>query len=278
MDGEDLPGHPGPPDSRRRDTTADGPTVARLYNAYLDSEGTDAVDHEAADDLLRRAPDLKPVARANREFLARAVGYLAGESGIDQFVDLGTGLPTHPNVHQVARERRPQARVVYVDNDPAVFERGRTVLDDGERTAMIQADIRRPWTVIDDPRTRLLIDWSRPVAVLMSSVLHFLTSPEPIVAAFREVMTPGSHLVISHATDTTSRADGVMEIQRLYRSAGLTVEIRPRRRIEELFSGLALVAPGLVPASYWRPEAEIPPEQQGDRVWMLAGVARVRDR
>ena len=178
------------------------PSPARMYDYYLGGKDNFPADREAAEQALSVVPFGREVARANRQFLARAVTFMARD-GIGQFIDLGTGLPTRPNVHEVARSIQPDARVLYVDNDPMVCSHARALLATNDGVAAIQGDIRTPQAILNDPVTRTMIDFTRPVGVLFVAVLHFLTDddqPWEQVAAFRWRMASGSMLAVSHIT------------------------------------------------------------------------------
>ena len=180
-----------------------------MYDFWLGGHDNFAVDRAAALTVSEAAPEMKLMAVENRKFLRRAVRYLAAEAGIAQFLDIGTGLPTQGNVHQVAQQVNPDARVVYVDNDPMVLAHSRA-LKTGGNTAVIEADLRNPVSILDHPRTRALIDFSQPLAVLLVAVLHFIggsDDPYAIVGSIRDALPPGSYLVISHATAESSSGD-----------------------------------------------------------------------
>src|ERR1700691_5375807 len=164
------------------------PHPARMYNAYLDGKDNYPVDREAVRRILRSWPEVRLIARANRAFLQRAVRFLAGEAGIRQFIDIGTGIPSAGNVHEVAGRAAPDARVVYVDNDPIVHVHANALLTGTGSTDIVLADLRDPAGILADPRVRELIDFTRPVALLLVAILHFITDeeePAPIVAALR---------------------------------------------------------------------------------------------
>jgi len=178
------------------------PTTARIYDYWLGGQDNFAADRVAALAITEVAPEARLMAVENRGFLRRAVRFLAAEAGITQFLDIGTGLPTQGNVHQVAQEVNAGARVVYVDNDPMVLAHSRA-LKTGGSTVVIQADLREPRTILDHASTRKLIDFTQPLAVLLVAVLHFISDdddPAAIVATIRETLPPGSYLVISHVT------------------------------------------------------------------------------
>lgn len=250
------------------------PNVARMYDYYLGGKDNFAVDREAAEKAIAAAPVAAEMAVENRAFLGRAVRSLA-ESGIRQFIDIGTGLPTMGNVHEVAHQVAPEARVVYVDYDPVVVAHARALLMEHDRTTIIQADMREPEVILEHRDLRRLIDLGEPVAVLMVAVLHFVTEeedPSRIVTRFRDAMAPGSHLVISHASDIRPEA---MRLVEAYRNARATapVVLRKRAQIESLFDGFELVEPGLVRLPEWRPDTP-GNVRNPERIWILAGVGR----
>jgi hypothetical protein len=223
--------------------------------------------------------------RANRAFLARTVRYLAGTAGIRQFLDIGTGIPTANNTHQVAQSVAPQARVVYADNDPIVLSHGRALLAKDQGTTVITADARDPLAIIDHPQTTSLIDFSRPVAVLFIAVFHFIASPghpryrpgdaDPaaIMAAFRDRLAPGSCVAVSHlGADDLPSVTGKKVAEEIYDDkATAPIVFRSRGQVEALFEGWELVPPGVVRPWQWHPGADQEPRTRG--LW--AGVARL---
>jgi S-adenosyl methyltransferase len=249
------------------------PTAARMYDYFLGGHDNFAADRAAADFLTSAAPAAPLTARANRAFLGRAVRFLAGEAGVRQFLDLGAGLPTQDNVHQVARLLAPDARVVYVDSDPMVVAHARA-LDLGDATAVIQADLRDAGRILEHPETRRLIDFSQPVAVLCLAALHFIGGPEAgaAVARFRLGLSPGSYLVLSHAHGDPQSREYSAGTQ-AYSSTANPITMRSRAEILAFFDGLDLVEPGLVRAQEWRPAPTDPPD--GGQDWILAAVGRV---
>ncbi|MEV0148469.1 MULTISPECIES: SAM-dependent methyltransferase [unclassified Nonomuraea] len=231
------------------------PNVARLYDYYLGGKDHFPADREAAEKILAVAPEVRLAARANRAFLGRAVRHLAA-TGVTQFLDIGTGLPTQGNVHEVAREVAPGARVVYVDRDPVVLVHARALLADDENTTVVEGDARDPGSILKNPDVLKLIDFSRPVAVLLVAVMHFVSEddgPEQIIGTLREAMAPGSYLVMSHGT-SDARADAVDKGVEVYRSATSPLVLRSRDRVRELFAGFDLVEPGMVWLPQWRPD------------------------
>jgi len=242
------------------DTTRAHP--ARMYDYLLGGKDHFEADREAVTALLKAVPDARTGARENRAFVGRAVRYLAAEAGIRQFLDIGTGLPTVGNVHEVAQSIAPDSRVVYADNDPIVLAHARALLTSHPtgRTAYIQADLHNPDAILGDPAVRETLDFGQPVALMLVAVLHFFPDeedPAGIVAALLAALPPGSYLVASHTTadynDPGSAADGVQAVHR----AGLPFLVRTAEEFADLaFAGLDLEAPGLVPVSEWRPEPD----------------------
>jgi SAM-dependent methyltransferase len=254
------------------------PSVARMYDYYLGGKDNFAVDRAAADAMMATVPESVQMVASNREFLARAVHHLAAEAGIRQFLDIGSGLPTRRNVHEVAQAAAPNSRVVYVDHDPLAVVHGRALLAINENTRYIQGDLREPRKILDDDHVRELIDFDRPVAILLVAVLHFIgeqDDPARILGLLRERMAPGSHLVVSHILDDPRPH----EIGRILNAAGAP-RWYPRTRDEILrfFEGLELIQPGLVLLPRWQSPGAEPTEPQTDGAeelrWQVAGVAR----
>ena len=199
--------------------------------------------------VLRRA------ARDNRRFLGPAVWFLAREAGIRQFLDIGTGLPTRGNVHEIAHAANPGARVVYADNDPVVVTHARALLADSLTVAAVHGDLRDPDRLFALPDVRTFIDWDEPVAVLMVAVLHFLEdrdNPWAAVGAFKAQMAPGSYLVLSHVTGDDTPADVIRQAAEVYQNASAPGMARSREQIARFFDGLDMVSPGLVDPAEWR--------------------------
>jgi SAM-dependent methyltransferase len=231
------------------------PNVARLYDYYLGGKDHFPADRRAAERLLRVAPEVRTAARANRAFLGRAVRFLAG-AGVTQFLDIGTGLPTRGNVHEVARAVAPESRVVYVDHDPVVLVHARALLAGSEGIAVVDGDLRDPHDLLKNPDVVGTLDFDRPVGVLLVAIMHFIgetDDPLRIMAAIRESLAPGSYVVMSHGT-SDARAAAVSKGTEVYRRASAPLTLRTRRRIEELWAGFELVEPGLTWLPQWRPE------------------------
>jgi hypothetical protein len=249
------------------------PSPARMYDYYLGGKDNFPADRQAAERALSMVPFGREIARANRQFLARAVTFMARE-GIGQFIDLGTGLPTRPNVHDVARSVQPDARVLYVDNDPMVCSHARALLATNDGIAAIQGDVRTPYAILNDPVTRALIDFTRPVGVLFVAVLHFLTDvdrPWEHVAAFRWRMASGSMLAVSHITSDGTPPEVQATIRDVYAEASAPALFRTGQQIESFFGRLDLVEPGLVEVGAWRSLRPSPPAP----LRFLGGVARI---
>jgi hypothetical protein len=216
------------------------------------------------------APEAQLMAVENRRFLRRAVRYLAADAGITQFLDIGTGLPTQGNVHQVAQDINLDALVVYVDNDPMVLAHSRA-LKTGGNTVVIEADLR---AILDHPGARKLIDFSQPPAVLLVAVLHFVSDdddPPAIVAAIRDALPAGSYLVLSHVTSDIRRESAANAAVH-YKKVTSGATLRGREEILRFLAGLELIDPGLVQVSHWRPDEPEPAD--ADKVWILGGVGR----
>jgi hypothetical protein len=250
----------------------DQPSAARIYDYLLGGSHNFAADRAAARDLVAADPRAPEYARINRDFLGRAVRFVA-EAGVDQFLDLGSGIPTRGPVHEVARQVASDARVVYVDVDPVTVASGRHILAGDERAAMVHADVRNPGSILAHSAFRELVDPSRPVGVLMVALLHFVADsedPAGIVATFRDAVASGSYLVISHAAPGQEHASVAAEVQRAYRTTSTPLTLRSRLQIEALFAGWRLVPPGLVEVGMWRPNPE---DDAAEPVPGLAGVA-----
>ena len=224
--------------------------------------------------MAELSPELAQVARANRAFLGRAVRFLAGEAGIRQFLDLGAGLPTKGNVHQVAQAIAPDARVVYVDNDPSVLAHSKA-LTAGASTAAIQSDLRDPATILAHPDTHRLVDLAQPLAILAVAVLHFVPDPDAqqAVAAFTSAAAPGSYLVLSHGCSDPNPVAAAAGAAR-YAAGAYSAVPRPRTGILAFFAGLDMLDPGLVPVHQWRPSPDDPADP--GKVWLVGGVGRKR--
>ena len=254
------------------------PHPARMYDYFLGGKNHFAADRETAEKVLATAPTTRISARENRAFLGRAVRYLVAEAGIRQFLDIGTGLPTANNVHEVAQAVEPSARVVYADNDPLVLAHARALLTSSPegRTAYIQADLRDPAAILSSPTVREVLDFSQPVALILVAVLHFVHDefkPAAAIATLLDALPPGSYLAASHVTGEHLPAEAAATT-RTYRSSGVPLQVRDSDEFAALaFSGLELVPPGVVLVSEWRPEGS-GPRPTPDEVNIYGGVAR----
>jgi S-adenosyl methyltransferase len=261
------------------------PNAARIYDYLLGGKDNFAADRDAAKQVVRALPDAAQVAKANRTFLAAAVRYMAGQ-GIGQYVDIGVGLPTSPNVHECARTAVPGARVTYVDNDPLVVSYARALLATDSLVTVVSGDAREYGTILSALELGVTIDLSEPVCVLFVSMLHFLaaTEADAVVAAFRERMAPGSYLVISAGYRDDSSVPVREEIQSAY-GADTVLTGRTPAEITAYFGDFELVPPGVVPVAEWLLQAlgapqsrlprKVPPAPAKAR--MLAGIGRKRD-
>ncbi|MEU6999094.1 SAM-dependent methyltransferase [Nonomuraea sp. NPDC046570] len=231
------------------------PSVARIYDYYLGGKDNFAADRAAADKIIKLVPNSREVARDNRDFLGRAVRYLAG-SGIRQFLDIGTGLPTQENVHEVALAAAPDSRVVYVDNDPIVLTHARALLADNASTIVVNGDMHEPDAIIEAAAGHL--DFAEPVAVLLVAVLHFLPDDEEtyrIVEGIRARLAPGSALVVSHVYAGDHTAETIKEGAAVYaRTATGSLTGRGPEQVARYFEGLRILEPGIVPVEAWRPD------------------------
>ncbi|MEU5311398.1 SAM-dependent methyltransferase [Streptomyces sp. NPDC021562] len=250
------------------------PHPARIYDYLLGGKDNYDVDRQAADRLAAVAPEVFIGVRANRAFLQRAVRHVV-DSGVRQILDVGTGLPTSPNIHEVAQQLAPDVRVAYVDNDPIVKAHGDALLSRSGSTSIVLADLRDPRSVVDHPEVRRVIDFGRPVALFLVAILHFVRDdeePERIVATLRDALPPGSFLVLSHATaDFADRSDA----QAVYNNATATMTLRPRDRVERFFEGFDLVEPGVAQVPFWRPETT--PPAGSEQIGFYGGVAVKKD-
>jgi SAM-dependent methyltransferase len=247
---------------------------ARIYSYLLGGRDYYAADQAAAQGVLSTVPHAPSIARANRRFVARAVRYMAGQ-GIGQFVDLGSGLPARPAVHDIARSVVPSARVLYVDNDPGVTARYRSRSALSEGIGVVHGDIREPHEVFASPQLERLIDFAQPVGLLLAAVLHFIPpedEPEIAVRAFTRYLAPGSCLAVSHVTSDGTHPSMVAAIEDAYQTATAPVVFRAANQIRGFFDGLSLVSPGLADMTSW--PGRMPAPAQSPALRVLAGVAR----
>ncbi|CAL9594300.1 hypothetical protein SUDANB58_05301 [Streptomyces sp. enrichment culture] len=256
------------------------PSVSRIYDFYLGGSHNFEADREAARRAMEHLPGLPRIMRANRAFLRRAVRFAVDE-GITQFLDIGSGIPTFGNVHEVARAARPGARVVYVDHDPVAVAHSRAVLEengDGEDVDVVAADLLKPQDILTSPQVERLIDLNRPVALLLVAILHFVDDaddPYRAVAELRDALAPGSLLVLTHASYEgiplpPERVAGAVDV---YKDIHNPLIMRSREAIARFFEGYDMVEPGLVAMPHWRPETA--PEDEDPYAFSgFAGVGR----
>ncbi|MFR9676929.1 SAM-dependent methyltransferase [Streptomyces sp. TR06-5] len=231
------------------------PSIARVYDYLLGGKDHYEVDRAIGDKFIDDLPGSVAIAHVNRQNLVRAVREIA-QAGVDQFIDLGSGLPSADNVHQVAQRHAPDARVVYIDSDPIVLAHGRALLDGNKGTRVIQADVRDPQGIRQHPETKRLIDFDRPVAVVLSAILHHLNDdedPRSIVRYWQDQVPSGSYFFISHFRSghnkETAEAEGLLQ-ETFGRGRWRTDE-----EIRDLFGDMEILQPGIVPCSLWRPDA-----------------------
>ncbi len=250
--------------------------IARVYDYWLGGKDNYAADRRAGDEAIQAYPDMASSVRANRAFLARAVRYLAGEAEIRQFLDIGTGIPTANNTHEVAQYTAPQSRVVYVDNDPIVLAHARALLTSRTEgaTAYIDADLRDTGAILAQAAQTL--DFSRPVAVMLIAILHLIGDddhPYRIVAKLIDAVPPGSYLALSHVASDIEPEKTAETRKRLNRLMYQKVTLRSHAEVTRLFDGLDIVEPGVVPVPQWRPDSEI---EANRRSVMWGGVGHKR--
>ncbi|WP_326686038.1 SAM-dependent methyltransferase [Streptomyces sp. NBC_01795] len=241
------------------DTTT--PHPARMYDYYLGGRDNYEADRDAAGRVLSALPDIGITARSNRDFMHRAVRTAVG-AGVRQIIDIGTGIPTSPNTHEVAREVHPDVRVAYVDNDPIVATYAAAKLTNSGNAGMVLADIRDPKVILDHPVTQDLIDFDEPVALMLLAVLHFITDAEDaegIVRTLTERLPAGSHLILSHATDDFNSNKGFDHVAKVYNEESTaSAQWRSGDEVRRFFEGFELLEPGLVQLPLWRPDGPVP--------------------
>ena len=256
------------------DVDLDRPSAARVYDYFLGGAHNFAVDRELAEVIASMTPNVGDTMRANRAFLRRAVRFLVGE-GITQFLDLGSGIPTVGNVHEIARQANPTARVVYVDIDPIAVSHSLAILAGDPQTTAIRGDVRDVDAILADPETQRLLDLDRPLGVLLLGVLHFVPDaddPAGIVARLRDAISPGSYVALVNATHEDQPPE-VIEAQKLSARTGTPIHLRSRAELQAQFAGLSLVEPGLVHLPLWRPDSPLDIDTRPERFGALAGVA-----
>jgi hypothetical protein len=252
------------------------PNVARMYDYYLGGKDNFEADRVAAEKILVQMPGQRKSALENRRFLRRAVRFLVGEAGIDQFLDIGVGLPTQGAVHEVAHELNPRVRVAYVDHDPIVVSHANALLITPNLSVVVQEDIRRPRELLTNAAIRQHLDFGRPIAVILSAILHFVSEeddPDAITAMLRDALAPGSYLVISHiCEELLPDKAAAQRAMKIYERASERIQPRGAERIGGFFGGFELVEPGLVAKHAWRPVTGVAPADPTDI--SVGGVGR----
>jgi O-methyltransferase involved in polyketide biosynthesis len=257
------------------DIDVDRPNAARIYDYFLGGSHNLVADRELARQIIQLVPDVPLIAQANRNFLRRAVRYCV-DAGIRQFIDLGSGIPTVGNVHEVARRAAPDCRVVYVDFEPVAVAHSRALLAGNERVAVLQADVRDPDRILTDPNLLALVDLRQPVGLLMVSVLPFIPDQDEaarMIARYRDAVVPGSLLAVSHGS-AEARPDDVERVHQFYRQTSTPVVVRTRVEVEKLFDGFDFVEPGLVYVQQWRPDWLGAVEDDPERTGLYVAVGR----
>ncbi|WP_433219017.1 SAM-dependent methyltransferase [Dactylosporangium sp. CS-047395] len=265
-------------DSTRIDTSV--PHPARRYSYWLGGKDHFAADRESGDAIAKAFPAVVELARANRAFLRRAVRHVA-EAGVRQFLDIGTGLPAPGNTHEVAQGVAPEARVVYVDNDPIVMMHAQALLvgDPRGRTSYLEADAREPEVILGRKELAETIDLGQPVGLLLVALLHFVhddAQVEHTVRTLVDALAPGSYVVLSHGTMDFSDADGIAAYEKMFAARGTDVRARSRARLGEYLRGLELVEPGIVPVADWHPDDSDAPRPVSKDLGIVGVVATKR--
>ncbi|MGW9594712.1 SAM-dependent methyltransferase [Streptomyces chartreusis] len=251
---------------------------ARIYDYIIGGKDHYPADREAGDAMVREWPALPVHMRANRDFMNRAVRYLAEEAGIRQFLDVGTGIPTSPNIHEIAQSAAPGARVVYVDNDPLVLTLSKGLLSGTAEgaTAYLEADMRDPASILDSPALRETLDLDRPVALTVIAIVHFMLDEHDAVGIVRRLLEPlpaGSYLAMSVGTAEFA-PDEVGRVAREYAARGMPMRLRTHGETAEFFTGLDLVEPGIVQVHKWRPDGTGTEVIRDEDIAMYGAVAR----
>ncbi len=253
---------------------------ARMYDYWLGGKDNYPPDRELGELIQGHIPTISAMARANRAFLERAVRYLAGEVGIRQFLDIGTGIPTAPNVHQTAQTVDPATSVLYVDSDPLVLAHARALMAGSPegRTSFILGDFLDPDAVLRSPELRETLDLSRPVALMLVAVLMYFdpaegNDPYPLVRKLVDALPSGSHVAVTHPTGDFD-PEAMASVQGVAKGAGMTILPRSREQVERFFDGLELVEPGVVPVLTWHPDPQDTPADDPHAAYYWAGVGR----
>lgn len=263
------------PDGLPAEIDLSRPSAARVYDYFLGGAHNFEIDRQLAEQIASMTPNLAATMRAGREFLRRAVRALL-DAGIDQFLDIGSGIPTVGNVHEVAQAANPAARIVYVDIDPVAVAHSRELLAGNDRATAIRADLREPKLILDQARASGLIDFDRPLGILLAGVVHFIPDvdrPADILATLRAAAAPGSYLVISHST-YEDQPQEMLDAQQLSARTATEITLRSRAEITSYFGDWTILEPGVVHMPLWRPESPSDVDEHPERFGAFGGVAR----
>jgi hypothetical protein len=252
------------------------PSAARMYDYFLGGSHNFAIDREAARQVIAAMPEVPLRAQANRAFLRRSVRFLV-DAGVRQFLDIGSGIPTVGNVHEIAQQAAPESRVVYVDRDPVAVAHSQELLAGDDRASVVQADLRDPAPITDHPTVRGLLDFDQPIGLLIVAVLHFMPDeyrPYRAVATIRDALPAGSYLALSHANVESVSAGQQVAGQQVYQRSDSTFVSRGTAEVARFFDGFTLVEPGLVWVPLWRPDSPTS-FREAEHSVMLGGVGRL---
>ena len=251
------------------------PSAARVYDYFLGGAHNFEIDRQLAEQIAAMTPNLADTMRAGRAFLRRAVAELT-RLGVDQYLDIGSGIPTVGNVHEEAQGINPEARIVYVDIDPVAVAHSRSILEGNPRTAVIQADVRDPEHILAGARETGLLDFDRPIGVLLAGVVHFVPDsddPDRLMARLRDAMPPGSYLVISHST-YEDQPQEMLDAQKLSARTATEITLRSKAQVSAYFGDFELLDPGVVHMPLWRPDSPDDVDDHPERFGAFGGVGR----
>jgi S-adenosyl methyltransferase len=255
---------------------ASRPHVARVYDYLLGGKDNFAADRAVGDQMIASLPAVQVGVRAQRDVLGRVVRYLVNEAGLRQLLDIGSGLPTAENVHEIAQQAEPSTRVVYLDHDPIVLSHAKALLADDKATFVVDGDLRSPAAIVANPEVREYLDWDQPIGLLMCGILHYILAeehPEDIVATLYEALPHGSYVFIHHLLQLDDPASATLQDQ-MRKGVG-RAQFRTLDQVKPLFDGLELIEPGLVLVPDWRPDPGTPGVRDHPVLQMAcAGVAR----
>jgi S-adenosyl methyltransferase len=258
----------------RARVSLDRPNVARMWDYFLGGYHNFAIDREAAERAMQLYPDMPLVAQSTRGFLRRVVQFMLGQ-GIEQFLDIGSGMPTVGHVHEVAQRANPETRVVYVDSDPVVIAHSEVLLRDTSGTISVLADARRPEEILGLEEVKRMLDWTRPIGVLAIAVFHFVPDDEEvqsIMGTLRDAVPNGSYVALTHATADSVSAEIAREGEQNYARANAALHFRTRDQVSRFFDGLELIDPGVTYLPLWRPESDMVLLDQPERSANYGGV------